>query len=228
MSLVFALVHSPLVGATTWRAGAERLRLHGERAVVPDLTAALASGPPYIARQAVAVAEAVGEEPVILVGHSGAGPLLPAFGDRLAQVAGYVFVDAGLPTPGLSWMDTAPSSLVGQLEGMADDGWLPPWALWWGEDALASLLPDPELRKEFAENCPPLPMAMFGERRPPVTDWPDAPCAYLRLSDSYQSEYEQAQALGWGSAELPGHHLAMVTDPDAVADSIRDLARQFG
>lgn len=225
MKPVLVLVHSPQVGPATWQEVAVRLQADGERVAVPDLTPAL-QGESYIADQAAAVRQSIGRDRVVLVGHSGAGPLLPAFGEG-ADVAGYLFVDAGLPTPGQSWMETAPTGLVGRLKGMAKHGWLPPWSHWWGPDGLAELVPDPEVRQRFTEDCPPLPLVMFRERRPTVSGWPDAPCAYLRLGDSYQAEFERATELGWATAELPSHHLAMVTDPDAVADGIRALVRRI-
>jgi pimeloyl-ACP methyl ester carboxylesterase len=225
MTPVLVLVHSPLVGPATWQEVAARLEADGERVAVPDLTPAL-HGASYTADQAAAVRRSIRRDRVILIGHSGAGPLLPAFGVG-ADVAGYLFVDAGLPTPGQSWMETAPPGLVDRLKGMAKDGWLPPWSQWWGPDGLADLLPEPELRQRFTEDCPPLPLAMFTERRPVVAGWPNAPCAYLRLGDSYQAEFEQARQLGWATAELPSHHLAMLTDPGAVADGIRALIERI-
>ncbi|MHA6669573.1 alpha/beta hydrolase family protein [Homoserinimonas sp. A447] len=226
MKPLVVLVHSPLVGAATWQDVAERLEAHGQRVAVPDLTPALSGEPPYIEGQVAAVRQAIGNQRAVLVGHSGAGPLLPAFGVG-ADVAGYVFVDAGLPTPGQSWVDTAPGGLVDRVNEMAQDGWLPPWSLWWGDDGLVELLPDAGQRRRFTEDCPPLPLAMFSERRPTVTGWPDASCAYLRLGESYPAEFEQARQLGWATAELPSHHLAMLTDPEAVADSIRSLAERI-
>ena len=225
MKPVLVLVHSPQVGPATWQEVAARLEAAGEKVAVPDLTPAL-RGESYIADQAAAVRQSIGRDRVVLVGHSGAGPLLPAFGVG-ADVAGYVFVDAGLPTPGQSWMETAPVGLVDRLKGIAQDGWLPPWSQWWGPDGLADLLPDPDVRQRFTEDCPPLPLAMFSERRPVVASWPDALGAYLRLGDSYQTEFEQARQLGWATAELPSHHLAMLTDPEAVAGGIRSLAQRI-
>ena len=62
-------------------------------------------------------------------------------------------------------METAPPELVAQLREMADpDGWLPPWPRWWGEEALAELLPDPVIRERFTAGCPALPLAMFTRR----------------------------------------------------------------
>lgn len=227
MQRLFVLVHSPVVGSVTWQGVADRLRARGERVAVPDLTPALRGGPPYVDAQAAIVQRSAGTEPAILVGHSAAGPLLPALGARL-EAAGYVFVDASLPTPGRSWMDTAPGGLAGRLVAMEDDGWLPPWPQWWGDDVLAELVPDENVRRRFVADCAPLPLAMFRERRPEITGWPDAACAYLALSDGYAIDLQRARSLGWPAAELRSHHLAMVTDPDAVADGIRALAGQWG
>src|ERR1700734_954510 len=75
---------------------------------------------------------------------NGAGPLLATAGMMLGEQArGYIFVDAGLPTPGRYWMETVPPDLAAQLRGMADSqGWLPPWSRWWDEQELSALLPD--------------------------------------------------------------------------------------
>ncbi len=224
MPLRFALVHSPLVGPVTWETLATALDDRGYQVTVPDLTATLSAGPPFVPRQAAVVADSVGKRPTILVAHSGAGPLLGAVGDACGGVAqGYVFMDAGLPTPGHSWVETAPPALADQLRGMARDGWLPPWPEWWGPDALAELLPDVEIRERFARGCPPLPMAMFEEALPPSPGWSDRPSAYLRLSDAYQEPAALAQALGWPVAELTRHHLSVVTEPELVAEALLDL-----
>ena len=79
---------------------------------VPDLTGTVAAGPPYGPRQAAVIAGSASGGPAILIGHSGAGPLLAAAGTLIGQVHGYVFADAGLPAPGQSWMDTVPPGLA--------------------------------------------------------------------------------------------------------------------
>jgi hypothetical protein len=89
------------------------------------------------------IASSASAKPAILIGHSGAGPLLAAAGALLGQVRGYIFADAGLPAPGRSWMETVPPALAAQVREMADAlGWLPPWPQWWGEEVLAGLIPD--------------------------------------------------------------------------------------
>jgi hypothetical protein len=164
----------------------------------------------------------------VLVGHSRAGPILAAAGALIAQVRGYVFVDARLPFPGQTWMDTAPPELVAQLRELTEpDGWLPPWPQWWGEEALAELLPDPVIRERFTAGCPPLPLAMFTEAHPPAPRWPDAPCAYLRLSEAYEDEAARAAGLGWPVTRLASHHLALLTDPAVIAGAIGQLLRAF-
>src|SRR6266566_1540728 len=218
------LVHSPLVGPASWDLIAPALAEPAREVTIPDLTSTVAAGPPWCSRQAELIARAAAGRPAALVGHSGAGPLLAAAGAMIPQVRGYVFVDAGLPIPGQTWMDTAPPELAAQLREMVDpDGWLPPWPRWWGEEALAELLPDPGTRVRFIAGCPPLPLAMFAETHPLAPRWPDAPCAYLRLSEAYEDQAARAAGLGWPVTRLASHHLALLTDPAVVAEAIGEL-----
>ena len=223
------LVHSPLVGCAAWDLVAAELARAGYELDVPDLTGTITAGPPYCWRQAQVIARSASGPPAILVGHSGAGPLLAAAGAMSGQVVrGYIFVDAGLPAPGQAWMDAVPSALAAQLRGMADtQGWLPPWPTWWGDEELARLLPDPAARQAFTAGCPRLPLAMFEEIHPPAPHWPDAPAAYLQLSEAYEQEAATARELGWPVATLMSHHLALLTDPGGIARSLHDLIGQL-
>jgi hypothetical protein len=222
------LVHSPLVGAGTWDLVAADLAGRGCDVSVPDLTETVVTGPPYCLRQAAVIARSASDQPTILVGHSGAGPLLAAAGTIIEQVRGYIFVDAGLPIPGQTWMDTVPPELAAQVREMADDdGWLPPWPQWWSERTLAGLIPDPAARRHFAAGCPRLPLGMFEEVHPPAPRWPDAPGAYLLLSEAYEDQAARARELGWPTAELMSHHLAPLTDPAQVTQSLRQLLDQM-
>src|SRR3984885_11804124 len=135
------LVHSPLVGCGTWEPIAKDLAADGYVVTVPDLAGTVAAGAPYLPRQAQVIADSAGGQSAVLIGHSGAGPLLATAGMMLGEgVRGYIFVDAGLPTPGRSWMETAPPELAARLRGMAGpQGCLPPWSQWWGDEELAAL-----------------------------------------------------------------------------------------
>ena len=114
------LVHSPLVGCASWDLVAADLVGRGYDVGVPDLTGTVGAGPPYCSRQAGVIVRSAAGQAAILIGHSGAGPLLAAAGALIGQVSGYVFVDAGLPIPGQSWMETVPPELAAQVREMAD------------------------------------------------------------------------------------------------------------
>jgi pimeloyl-ACP methyl ester carboxylesterase len=219
------LVHSPLVGPGAWEPVAEDLAGDGYAVAVPDLAGTVAAGPPYHLRQARMIAESAGGRSAVLIGHSGAGPLLATAGMMLGEgVRGYVFVDAGLPVPGRSWMETVPPDLAAQLRGMSDpQGWLPPWPQWWGDEELAALVPDPALRQRFATGCPRLPLAMFEEVHPPVPGWPNTAGGYLQLSEAYEDEAARARELGWPVIRQLSHHLALLTEPGQVAREVLRL-----
>jgi pimeloyl-ACP methyl ester carboxylesterase len=98
----FVLVHSPLLGPSAWEWVGRELEQRGRAAVVPSLLGV--AHEPYPtwreACEAVAAASAKRARTVVLVGHSGAGSLLPAMAGRLSGgVAAMVFVDAFLPPP---------------------------------------------------------------------------------------------------------------------------------
>jgi hypothetical protein len=219
------LVHSPLVGCGTWEPIAADLTADGYAVAVPDLAGTVAAGPPYHLRQAQVIADSAAGQPAILIGHSRAGPLLAAAGTMLGEaVLGYVFVDARLPAPGRSWMETVSPGLAARLREMAGpQGWLPPWPQWWGDGELAALVPDPAARQHFAAGCPRLPMAMLGEIYPPAPGWPNAPGGYLQLSEAYEDDAARSRELGWPVRQQPSHHLALLTQPGQVAREIREL-----
>jgi hypothetical protein len=68
---------------------------------------------------------------------------------------------------------------------------------------------------------------MFEEVHPPAPQWPDAPGAYLQLSEAYQDQAARAAELGWPVAERMSHHLAPLTHSAMVAGSLHDLLGQL-
>lgn len=166
---------------------------------------------------------------MFLVAHSGAGPLIPAMGAALSnEVAGYVFVDAGLPKHGARRMDLMPEDLVSRMRVMAKDGWLPPWPEWWGNEAVRELVPDEKMRLRFVADCPRVPLALFEEKLPVPVGWPEAPSGYMRLSAAYDTEAEEARSRGWMIVSLSGTHLHMINDPRAVTEALLTLVRDMG
>ena len=132
---MLVLLHSPLVGPLTWQPAATSLHAAGYQVAVPSLTGVLDTGPPshrtLAGRAAETIRQANPTGAVVLIGHSGAGALLPAAAEASGTpLAAAVFVDAILPHPGVSWFQTAPQALREQLRGLARDGRLPAWHRW--------------------------------------------------------------------------------------------------
>jgi hypothetical protein len=224
MAARLLLVHSPLIGPAIWDLVAGQLAERGYEVNVPDLTGTVAAQPPYCRRQAEVIADGASGRPSVFIGHSGAGSLLAAAGAITGQARAYIFADAGLPVPGQTWMETMPPELASQVREMADaQGWLPPWPQWWGDEVMTELIADPDQRRHFAADCPPLPLAMFEEAHPEVPHWPDAPAGYLQLSDAYHDQAEKARDLGWPVITRKSHHLAPLTDPGMVTESLHEL-----
>jgi len=212
------LLHSPLLGPTSWGAVGRILAREGP-VVIPTLRA---TAPPWAASQAAAATAGVRGEWTV-VAHSGAGALVPSVGALLDHVEGCVFVDAVLPHPGLTRIDTLPAPVVEHLRTLETEGMLPPWPDWWPPSVVEALLPDRVIRDAVVADCRSLPMAMFTEVMPAAEDWPDAPCAYLRLSAAYDAELAHAEERGWATASLDLDHLALVTRPREVAAALRSI-----
>jgi pimeloyl-ACP methyl ester carboxylesterase len=226
---VFVLIHSPLVGPTTWLPVADELVRRGREAVVPSLLGVAAAPAPQWRHvpEVVRATTANTAAPVVLVGHSGAGLLVPPIADALTvEVAALVFVDSFLP-PANGSVRLAPPGLMDQLWALASDGVLPPWSSWFGEDAMRELVPDDRLRATLTEEMPRLPLSYFEASVPLPGGWRARPCAYLLFShEPYAESAAQAREQGWAVAETPGAgHLAMASDPIAVTDGLLDLER---
>ncbi|MFN2562896.1 MAG: alpha/beta hydrolase [Jatrophihabitans sp.] len=214
------LIPSPLLGPATWEATAQVLQRAGRRAPVPSLQCVSHSGPPYWPAGVDAVVRAAGREPVILVPHSNAGLYVPAALAELGrQVRGVVFVDAALPGAGYH----ASREFLAPLTGA--DGKLPPWTSWWEESDIAELFPDAEVRSRVEAEQQRMPVAYYDHLPPAPHGWDEGVhCAYIWFAEPYDAGAEQALASGWLTKRVPGQHLHMLIDPQAVAAAILELA----
>jgi hypothetical protein len=218
------LVHSPLVGPSTWKPVASELRSRGLPVVIPSLPYELADEP-YWCHQAEAVAAQVSDAgpQLVLVGHSGACPLLPAIGAAVADpIAAYVFVDGDLPLipAGGSRLDllrAASPALADELEALLDEGGAFPT---WRDEDLREEIPDRGLRASVVAEVRPQPRSFWEEELPAVAGWPDAPCGYLELSAHYGVAAARARREGWAYRHLAGRHFELLTRPAEVADAI--------
>ncbi|MET0741147.1 MAG: hypothetical protein ABWZ26_06285 [Candidatus Nanopelagicales bacterium] len=179
---------------------------------------------PYARRYVHQAAGQVAGGPLVLIAHSGSGPLLPgviaALSHRGIDVEGAVFLDAGMPAPGLSRLESIArdsSEMAAELEALlAAGGSYPDWT----EEQLADLVPDPVAvlaavrprREDFwREPLPsvPLPSAVRA--------------AYVQLSAAYEASAVSARDLGWPVASADLGHLAMLGAPHEVARLIHQV-----
>lgn len=222
------LVHSPLVGPSSWGAVPAELAKRGHESKVVALPAWCEVPRPYYPALASVVAESV-EPGDVLVVHSGAGGLAASIAVLAeTRLAGVVFVDAILPHPGRSWFDTASAPLGAALRAAADEGMLPPWDQWFPPGAIAALTPEGPVRDAFLGELSRAPLAYFDEPAPALDVPPAVGWSYLRLSRAYEAEAAQARSLGRPTLRLELSHLAMMTHADEVVTSLAQLVRRSG
>ena len=221
MEPVLCLLPSPLLGPSCWQPVAEVLSDRGWTvAEVPRPSRA-----PRCAADALGtyLAAIPSDRDVVLIPHSNAGLFVPSLAAP-RRVAGYVFVDAGLPSGAGSSVPMAPAEFYDMLAGKADGaGLLPPWTRWWDGEDLSGLFPDAPTREIVEREQQRLPLSYFEDSVPVPADWPAQPGAYLAFGDTYAAERAAAVARDWPAMTLPGEHLHMLVDPDGVATAITEL-----
>jgi hypothetical protein len=222
---MYILIHSPLVGPLTWSRVAAEMLARGLQVLVPVLGDSPSSRDPFWKQHADSVTRAVPavqkDTPVVLVAHSGAGPLLPAIRKSLHNpVRAYVFVDAGIPRDGATRLDLMKSEDPEWASQFAMDlergGTFPDWSF----DDLQEILPDEKLRRQMVTEIHPRGVSFFREPIPVFAGWPDAPCVYIRFSAPYDIAAAQAQAADWLVHDLDAGHFHMLVDPVTVSDMI--------
>ncbi len=218
------LVHSPLVGPSSWSRLAAVAADSGLEVVVPDLTGiAHSPRPRWRALVDDAVGAAAGLDRITVVGHSGAGALLPIVGERLGRRLGaLIFVDAVHPVP--EGLHETGIELAALLDAQTTDGRLAPWLDWWPVEVVESLLPSEADRAAIADDLPRLPRDFYDDAVPMPVGWTDGPCAYLQLSGAYADDRERARRLGWPSITLESSHLGIFTEPAPVLQAVLALA----
>ncbi|HKY56304.1 MAG TPA: alpha/beta fold hydrolase [Anaerolineales bacterium] len=231
-NVTYALIHSPLVGPFTWKLVYEALVSEGLKAIIPALFDNPRSSLPYWHQHVESVAQGLAQTPknqsIVLVAHSGAGPLLPALRDRLPHtICAYVFVDAGIPQEGLSRID---------LMRLEDPQWADEFhkALLkgeqfptWTEDDLREVIPNDDTRRNLHAEIRPRALSFFTEPIPVFAGWPEAPCVYIKFSQSYNWDAEEAKRADWLVYELNAGHFHMLVQPLTVAELLVESTQRI-
>jgi hypothetical protein len=222
---VYLLIHSPLVGGLTWSLVADEIRQRGHSTVVPTLVDSPESDKPFWKQHAESVTPALSQVPqnqkLVLVAHSGAGPLLPVIRQGLPNpVQAYIFVDAGIPRDGATRLDLMraedPEWARRFEESLQRGARFPNW----GAQDLRAIIPDENLREQLVAEIRPRGLDFFTEPIPVFDDWPDAPCVYVQFSAPYQRPAAQARQAGWKMYELRAGHFHMLVDVPVVTEMI--------
>ena len=224
---MFVLIHSPLVGPLTWSLVADEMRQRGLEVLVPCLEDSSDSKEPFWRQHAESVSRFLAgppaDQPLTLVAHSGAGPLLPVIRASIPNpVHAYVFVDAGIPlnqATRLDLMKSEESDWARQFQEYLEGGGRFPN---WSSDDLREILPSDELREGLVAEIHPRALDFFTEPIPVFKGWPDAPCVYILFSEPYQRAAVQAREAGWQTHELKAGHFHMLVDPKRVTDLLVD------
>ena len=197
----------------------------GWAVAVPELRDAGSS--PYWRRHVESVAGGLrtDSEGLVLIAHSGAGPLLAAIADELRErVLALFFVDAGLPEDGASRLDLLRTEMGDDFaDGFAAHleagGRYPQWR----DEDLAPSVHDPAVRAAVLASQRPRTVDFWTEAVPAPGGWMQLPCAYLQLSGGYGQPAGRASEMGWPMIERASNHFAILTEPALVAADLESL-----
>ncbi len=190
----------------------------GWHVIAPDLRRHLDS-PTSFAKAASAAAS--GRAIDVVVGHSGAGSMLPLIAARTGEATS-VFIDAVVP--GDSPQFTPSDRFVELLERIpVDDGLLVPWHRWWPPETMTRLLPDAGVRAAIEAEVPRVPRGFYELPVDVPAGWWHRPAVYLQLSAGYDEERSQADCWGWPTSRIDGGHLDLVVAPELVVGQLLEL-----
>jgi pimeloyl-ACP methyl ester carboxylesterase len=216
------LVHGAWHGDWCWDEVAERLRADGRPVVVVDLPSVASGGDMYDDAQAVRDALAATEGDIVVVGHSYGGVVITEAAAGAKGVRHLVYLTAFMLDEGESLLAT-----IG--------GALPPWIV--VPDGNAMVVTDAE--RVFYNTSPadaasaatarlrPQAKATFEQTVRSVAWRDDVPSTYI-ICDRDNAIPVPAQEAMAARADtthrLDADHSPFLTDPDAVAALIRDVA----
>jgi pimeloyl-ACP methyl ester carboxylesterase len=234
--MVFVLIHGGWQGGWCWDGVRDVLRAEGHRALAPTWLGA-ADGHPLApqettinaagARIAATVTDSADDD-VVLVGHSGGGPIAQYVADRLAaRVSRVIYVDAVVLHDGEAFIDVMPFPEEFAAPGIPIDAVAPaPPASLWGESYLNGA--PPELIEETASRLVDVPLVALTHPVDLPRYWQsEPPASYVFLRDdiaappgTWQRMAERLSAPAISRCDGP--HQAMLTHPRQLAEVLID------
>jgi hypothetical protein len=212
------LVHSPLVGPSSFAPTAEALERRGFRTYTPCVVGSDVAWRDAPGAVLAALPELSGP---LLVGHSAAGLLLPALAGPL-NAWGLIFLDARMP-PAQGPTPPAEPEFHAFVKALpVEQGRLPKWSQWWGPGGVATLIPNQWTREAFEADLPRLRPEWFDDaiETPP---WEHLRVGYLQTSPRLADQAAVAGARGWPLQTLAGTHLDPFLRPGETALAISEL-----
>jgi pimeloyl-ACP methyl ester carboxylesterase len=221
------LVTGPMVGASSWRPTADRLRASGWRVHVPDVLATAGTLPPW-SELSLHYARLLSlEEAPILVGHSLATAVVADLAARM-PVRGLIMVDGETPpesgpvAPGRDSFRQFVASLAGR------DGHLPLWSDWWRDHprrpftGIDELAHDAHAFAMFEKDQPRVSRAWFDDMID-LAPWAHITSGYIQTSAFYDHAADEAQRRRWPVVRIKGTHLHPTLRPDETAAAIQEM-----
>ena len=239
------IVHGGWGGGWEWTAVARALRERGHDVFTPTLTGmgerAHLGGPEVglatHVEDVIAVLELEDLHDVVLCGHSYGGMPVSGAADLASErIASVIYIDALVPSDGLSAFDLLPDEFAELARASAvelGDGWrvpIPP-----------ALLPPPgwateDDRARYIARLRAQPLASFAERVRITGTLQPLPRAFIRCTggdlgkdiggDPIAPLATLAQRDGWSYRELLAPHDPQLTDPAGTAAVLDELAAE--
>ncbi len=229
--ITFVFIHSPLVGPFTWQLVQQEMEKRGIETIVAALDDAETTSEPYWLQHANSVKKEFEkistDQKIVLVGHSGAGPILPIIRQNTKHtIKAYVFIDAGFPKNNESRLGLMKLQDRRWAENFHQELQKGKQFPTWGEEDLREIIPNKEWRQQLILEIKPRKLPFFIEDIAVDAKWPDAPCIYIKFTSSYDWDMEQASQSGWYIRELNVGHFHMLVDPSGITNEIIEALQE--
>jgi pimeloyl-ACP methyl ester carboxylesterase len=231
------LLHGAFADASGWIGVAERLQERGLRVVAP------ANPLRGIALDAEYVASVLAQVPgrVLAVGHSYGGAVLTNAATDATNVIGLVFVAAFAPAEGERLIDAVADSKDSVLNEALVQLQYPTGPD--GQSAVEFAIDPDRFHDAFAADLPRQQTAVMAVTQRPVAEraftdasgppaWKSLPCWTVVATGDTAAGADvirsMAERAGAAVTEVPGSHVIMMSQPQAVADVILTAVAELG